>query len=418
MKVAASLAFATLLIGSEASAQLQSVPEGVSAADRARPDYAPIGGRIGSFFLYPTVSATLVGTDNVRATDGDRESEFYSVLHADLLLRSNLARHGLKLRAFADQSVHARFSHEDVTRFGGQFDGQLDISRDTQLTVRGLAERQAEERSSYNNLTAARAPVRYGHYLAALALNQSLSPVTLSAGLSYDRFDYDNAVSFAGEPISQRYRTHEQVSGTGAATYTIHPGFAVLVRGSVDKRSYPLPANSPLQPGGLSRDSSGARIEAGLKLDLTSLLYGEVRVGYMRRDYSDPAYIDTSGLSFGADLLWNVTPLTSVRFGADRSVDEASSTTIAGNRRTQFDLSLDHELLRNLILTAATSYARIEPLGPVPNSSSYLARLDARYLLSRQVSMRAGYLFNKRTSASVDRRFRENRLSGGLTLTF
>jgi hypothetical protein len=155
-----------------------------------------------------------------------------------------------------------------------------------------------------------------------------------------------------------------------------------------------------------------------MKVDLTGLLYGEARVGYMKRDYSDPGYRDTSGLSFGVDLLWNVTPLTSIRFGADRAIEESSSTIAAGNRRTQFDLSLDHELLRNLILGGAVGYARIEPLGPIPSSSAYLGRLDARYLVSRRVSLRGGYLFTKRTSASIDRRFEENRLSGGVTLTF
>lgn len=412
------IALLALFMGSEAHAQLRSVPEGVGVADRARPDYAPIGGRIGSFFLYPTLSASVLGTDNVFATDTDRRSEFYTVLHAEAALRSNLSRHSLRLRGYVDQTVHAKFSAEDTTEYGAVLNGTLDVTRRTQLVFRAAAEHQAEERTSYNTVLAARSPVRYGHYMGSAILNQDLAPIALSAGISYERYQFDDATSFAGAPLSQRYRDYGQISGVASATYTVYPGLAVLLRGSVDKHSYSLAATSPLQPGGLNRDSSGGRIEAGLQVNVTSLLYGEARVGYLKRDYSDPAFRDVSGLSFAVDLLWNVTPLTSLKFGADRSIDEASSTTIAGNRRTQFDLSADHELLRNLILSLAGSYGRIEPLGPVSLSSFYRGSFDARYLMSRRVSFRAGYLFNKRTAPTSDYRFRENRFTASAILTF
>jgi hypothetical protein len=412
------IAFLALIISSEAHAQLRSVPEGVGVADRARPDYLPIGGRLGSFFLYPTLSITAVATDNVLATDTGPEGDVYGILRGEALLRSNFSRHSLRLKAYADQSVHSKFSSEDVTQFGGQLDGLIEVTRRTQLIVRGIAERQAEERTSYNNISSARSPVRYGHYLASFAVSQDLAPLALTAGISYERFSFRDAVDFSGTLLSQRYRNYGQLTGTASATYTVYPGLAVLVRGSADRRSYSLPAASPLQPGNQDRDSSGGRIEAGLQVAFTSLLYGEARVGYLTRNYSDLTFRDTSGLSFGADLLWNVTPLTTLKFGADRSVQEASSTTTAGNRITQFDLSADHELLRNLIVSAAGSYARIAPLGPLPQSSSYGGRLEARYLMSRQVSFRAGYMYAKRTSPSPDNRFQENRGTATAILTF
>jgi hypothetical protein len=412
------VALFALLAGSEAQAQLQSVPEGVGVADRPRPDYAPIGGRIGSFFLYPTLSASVVATDNVLATDTNRKSEVYGVLRGEAALVSNLPRHALRFRAYVDQSVHSKSSSEDATQFGGQLDGRLDVTSRTQIAVRGIAERQAEERSSFNNIADARSPVEYNHYLASTAVTQNLSPLALTAGVSYERFDFQDAVSFAGLPISQRYRNYGQITGSAAGTYTVYPGLAFLVRGAADKRSYSLPATSPLQPGGLNRDSSGGRIEGGIQVSLTSLLYGEARIGYLVRNYKDPTLRDVSGLSFGADLLWNVTPLTSLKLGADRSIEEASSTTIAGNRKTEFDLTADHELRRNLILSATGRYTRTSPLGPVASSSSYLGRLGVRYLANRRLSFRAGYQYNKRTSPSPDRRFQENRATGSVILTF
>ncbi|MEJ2459993.1 MAG: outer membrane beta-barrel protein [Novosphingobium sp.] len=192
----------------------------------------------------------------------------------------------------------------------------------------------------------------------------------------------------------------------------------VIVRGVADKTNYTLSPNDPLQPTALNRDSKGLRVEGGFRFDITSLLYGEVRAGYFQRNYADPTLEDTSGLSFGADLLWNVTPLTTLKVGADRRVDEAASTTIAGNRTTQFDASVDHELLRNLILSGDFMYRRIAPLGPLRASDEFYARAGARILLNRQLSIRASYRYAKRNSNVAARAFSENRAMLAAVLTF
>lgn len=416
------LAAGAALVPAIAAAQEQPTyrakPDERSVAERYRPEYQPIGGRLGSFFLYPSLKVTSIATDNVLASDADKRSDAFAEVLGDAQLRSNWSRHSLNLDAFVSQSVHARQSTEDATEYGGQIDGRLDATRDANIGLVLRAERLVEDRSSYTSPTGAREPVRYGQLTGVLTSEQTFDRLELLTTVSVLRQRFRDTRANDGTLLSQKYRDVTIVSAGGSATYALTPDFGLLLSGTVDKRSYALPASDPLQPGNVDRDSSGGRIEAGVRLSLTSLLYGQIRAGYLVRHYVDGTLRDASGASFGADVLWNVTPLTSVRLSADRRVDEASSATIAGNRVTELSTTVDHELLRNVILTGVLRYADIAPLGPAPSSTEFGGRLAGRYLANRRLSLRGSYNYGQRLSDVPGRQYHENRGTLEVLLAF
>jgi hypothetical protein len=399
-------------------AQSAAVPEGVGVADRARPDFSPIGGRLGSFFLYPTFAATLDATDNARARTDDRVGDVYSVISAKARLQSNFSRHGLKAQAYVDQSVHADATSENLTRFGGQLDGFYDVSGETRISALVRAEHTAEPRISYTSPLDGREPGRYDVYATSLTVQQTLSRLDVAATAGFRATRFHDVPLESGAILDQRYRDADSYNGSLLLGYRVRTGMSVILRTTLDKINYRLDPNDPAQPLRLDRDSKGFRTEGGFRFDLSSLLYGEVRFGYYKRSYADAKLVPTSGLSFGADLLWNVTPLTSIRVGADRRVDEAASITIAGNRATEFELSVDHELQRNVILSANGRYADIKPLGPLGASKEYYGGASARLLVSRRLSLRARYQYSKRSSPVVGRAYHENHGLLSAILTF
>jgi len=219
--------------------------------------------------------------------------------------------------------------------------------------------------------------------------------------------------------IDLRFRNLKVRTGTGQIAYRLRSGTSAFVRVQSEKRTYDLrPGDVGFDPiTQTDRSSKGLKAEAGLGVELTSLIYGNVRVGYMKQNYADALLRDVSGISYGADLLWNITPLTSLKFTADRAVDETSSQTTAGNLRSEFTANVDHELLRNLILSAGGRYARINPAGLSPKSQEYEAKLGARYLLpNRFMELRAGYAFEKRSSANQSIQFSSNNIFIALTI--
>lgn len=401
-----------------ALAQTTTVPEGVGVADRARPEYQPIGGRIGSFFLYPNASVVLESSDNVRATQNDRQGDTVAFLSARARLRSIFTQHALNAQVFADQSFYARLTGENVTRYGGQVDGYYDVSRNTRILGQVRAERTADPRTSFNNLVGTRRPIRYGRYNASLTGQQTLGRLDLTAGVGWRAFRFEDTELLSGATLNQGFRDADILTGSLSAGYRIRPGMAAIVRSTVDRVDYVLAASDPRQPVNLDRNSRGVRVEGGLRFDLTSLLYGEVRAGYLSRDYADPRLQDASGTSFGADLLWNVTPLTSLRLAADRRIDEAASTTIVGNRVTTVGATVDHELRRNVILTLQGERSDIEPIGGLGTARDLFASASAKYFANRQLSLRAYYRYGRRTAPVAAIGFEENRVSVGAYLTF
>lgn len=401
--------FLAICAPAPALAQTAAVPEEVGVADRPRPEYQPIGGRLGSFFLYPTLSVSAEASDNIRATTTDRNGDVDVVLGARARVQSIFSRHALNLDAYGEQRLYANNTSENLGRFGAQIDGRYDISLDTMLSALVSFDHDAEARTSYNTPLGALEPVRFDRLAAAVSLDQSLGRFNLTGKVAFRKATYDDVALASGAVQDQSYRDVDVVSGSLAVRYRVREGMGLILRGTADSFNATLPANDPLQPGNLDRDSNGIRIEGGLRFDLTSLLYGEIRVGYLKRDYNDPRLRDASGVSFGADLLWNVTTLTTLRFSADRRIEESASTTTVGNRTTDFSASVDHELLRNLILSTGVRYVMIDPLGAEGSSDEFYANAGARLRISRQLSFRAGYRYSQRTSSVTGRDYTENR---------
>jgi hypothetical protein len=387
------------------------LPEGTSVADRPRPEYAPIGGRIGSFFVYPEFGLATEATDNVLATGEDRRSDLAALLTSKVSLRSGFTRHALGLSAHYDQSLHLRQTSEDVSRYGARLEGRYDIAVDSWIAGSGTADREAEPRASFNSPTGASEPSRFTREGVTLNVQRTAGRLTLGVGGSITALRFSSVAYPDGQSLSQRYRDSNDYAGNLLIGYEFQPGIRAIARAALGWIDYTLAAGDPRQPTHLNRDSRGLRVEGGLRFELTSLLTGEARIGYLRRNYKSPQLRDTSGLSFGADLLWNLTSLTSLRFSADRRVDEAASTTIAGNRITEFSLGADHEYRRNLILSAGARHLTIAPLGPSPSSHEIRAEAGARLLVSRRLSVRVGYRFSDRTSSGAEHVYRENRVT-------
>ena len=389
----------------------QSVPPGVGAADRLRPAFDPVGARIGGVFVFPQLDVTSSVTDNVLATKEDRKSDLILVTRPSVTVRSDWSRHRLVAEAFVSQSLHARLGNEDATQYGASVDGTYDLSRRTAVRVVGEAQHLVLDRTAYNNVVTAREPIEYERYTGSIGVDQEFNRLAISAGIGASRADFSDATSYAGLPIDQDFRDFTQTLFTGGARYRFGAGPSLIARVQFDRNEYDE------SPPGLNRDSKGMKVEGGVAFDLSSLLYGEVRVGYINRKYANPLFENASGVSFGANMLWNVTPLTSLRFRADRSFQESRSGVAAANLVTQGEAGVDHELLRYVILTASMRYAVIDPLGDLSSSREYGAALRARYLVDRRVQLNASYQFNKRAGTTLNQPFAVSVLSLGIRYT-
>ena len=400
--VTSGIALAVVMLTASTPSLAQSVERGVGVADRVRPDYDPLGRGVGSFLLYPAVTARADATDNYRATDTNRLGDVYLTLSPELRAQSNWNRNRLNARAFLDRSFHAQLPGENVTQYGAEANGVLDITRQSIFTTELSAAHYVESRSSLGSFRNSREPVAYETYHAAIGGAQNFNRLDINVSVGANAINFHDVPGLDGTTIDQDFRDYRTVTGTASAKYDIGGGLGVIVSGQANTNSYSFHAGDPgFDPRtSLDRHSSGYSLQGGLTFELSSLIFGTAQIGLLNRDYRDPRLQDFSGLSYNANILWNVTPLTSLRFRAARSIEDTSSTTVAGNVRNDFSVGVDHELYRYLILTGDLRYGSFSPNGAGFGGREYGVGAAARYLVDRHWSATLSARYDRRDSDS------------------
>lgn len=403
-----------------APAAAQSLTTGQGVADRARPDYDPIGLNTGGFTLFPSVSTTAIANDNYLARDTDKRFDAYLVLQPELYARSNWSRHRLDARAFASQQFHTDLSGDNVSQIGASTSGAYDVSRMTQFRADASIARYVESRAALGTVQDTREPVRFGAYHVGVGASQSFLDLIWNADASYDYRNYSDVELLDGTPLDQDFRNVRVLGLGGSAQYDVRNGIGIIAGIRYDTERYDVrPGQDGFVNGvDLNRQSSGYNAFGGVSLELTRLIFGRVTVGYLNRKYDDPRLTDFGGLSYNADVLWNITQLTTVRFNASRSVENTSSPLIAGNTRSDFRLSADHELYRYVILSGDIGYGSFRPNGPGVGGNEYTAGVAGRYLINRRYTVTGSLRHSGRSSDSRFLRYDANIASLGLRAAF
>lgn len=412
-----TIAFLGLLASAD-DVRAQAVQRGVTVADRPRPQYDPIGFDLGTFRVYPAISTDVRASDNYRARDTDRQGDFFAVVLPEVAFGSTWGRHRLNGRAYFNRSIHANLPTENASQYGVLIDGAYEVSRDTVLRADASLARSVEGRADLGSFRNSVEPVRFDTYHVAIGGSQQFNRVRLDGSVGVNKLIFKDVDGLDGSIIDQSFRDVRTISESLSAQYDVGNGIGLIVSGSANQNRFSFrPGSAGFNPLiNLNRDSSGFSLEGGVVLELSSLVFGTIKAGYIRQDYRDARLRDFSGLSFTADVNWNVTSLTTLRFRASRTVQDTSSTAVAGNTRSDFSLRVDHELYRFLILSSTANYATFTPNGPGARGTEYGIQVGARYLIDRHwsVGLNAGYAH--RDSASTFLRYRA--ASAALSIRF
>ena len=377
--------------------------------ERARPGYDPVGIRAGSFMVFPKASVNESYNDNIYATDGNETDDFITTLSTGISANSVWGRHALSLSGGVSQMLYA--DNSDENRFdwnlGGA--GRLDITRDTSLNASARYAQLHEDRGDPNASTAlSKEPIEYDLFTSSADLNHRFNRITTKLGVAYTNYDYKDATSLSGTTIDEDARDRDEYTETARVGYFVSPDTNVYVEGRFDQRRYN-------QSSASSRDSDGWAALAGTEFKITRLTQGNVYAGYQERDYKGAGLGSTQGLAYGLDVKWFATPLTTVTLSGDSRVEETTVAAASGYDRNSIAFNVDHELLRNLILSGGASYTN-DDFNDDPRSDDVTGgHLGVKYLLNRNFDLGLNYNFTNRDSNAAGFDYTRNVI--GLTLT-
>jgi hypothetical protein len=417
--LALSFSFAT-----RAGAQTADVQ---SVTEREKLQQADLGIHLGSFLVLPQLDLTMNHGDNIDATDTNKRGDFYLNTRIAVAVNSDFSRNALNASAYYDRDTYFKLTSENTSQYGAQLDGRYDVGADGGLTVAGGYDRVAESRTSLDSFFEASSPVLYDLYHGSASFSDRFGRLATVFGVQARHYTYHDA-DLGNQKIDQSFRDFTVVQGNVDLAYDIHSLTNLIVHGSIERRRYDERfGDADFNPATTTDQSAnGVRIEVGIQRQITSLLQATVRGGWLHYSYPDPRLRSLGAASYHADLIWNLTPLTTIQGSADRRVDETVSTSSAGNLRDEFRLAVRHELLRNLVLLFDTRYANIRPTAfndtvaaglTLAHSREFEISGGAHYYIGRYVRLDASVLHTQRRSMNSTIAFTENVGTIGVTFS-
>jgi hypothetical protein len=136
----------------------------------------------------------------------------------------------------------------------------------------------------------------------------------------------------------------------------------------------------------------------GTALDFTGVTTGEIFAGFRAQNPDEPTFGDISGAQYGGNITWNPSGLTTVNGFVERTIEETTLTGSPGFFATHSGLSVDHELLRNLLLGVNLDYTvrAYEEIGR--DDKDLEAGLYGKYMMNRNLYISANYDYTRRNS--------------------
>lgn len=394
--------------GVEVPSRGASIRRGETVTNRERPELDALGARLGTFLVFPSLVVQESYTDNIFAVDDGEESDFITRFRPGLRIQSDWNNHAIGFFGSGDIGRYVDNRDEDFEDFRLGATGRVDVLRSTNVRGRINYEARHENRSSPDDV-GGKAPTEFSVLSAGIVGFHNFGRVNLSLEGTFDQFDFDDVATSLGTTINNDDRDRDEIEGAVRVGYEIIPDYEAFVRGTYNIRDY----DSDLGDDGLDRDSDGFDVVGGVRIDFGGIIFGDFFAGYRSQDFDDPALDSVDGPTIGADITWNVTPLTTIVGSVSRDIRETTTTDSAGNSSsarffTTVALSADHELLRNLLLGAHVSASQDDFEGIERTDEIYRAEINATYMLNRYFYISGGYSFRMRDSDVSTEDFMEN----------
>lgn len=378
-----------------AMAQLGTIPDvarGVTVTNRPRPDYAPLGVHLGGFRLDgfaelgPGLDSNIFGRRRGVKADGFTEEA------VGLAVESQWTRHVLGLSANFDSRQHFRNSGLDYQDFDVGGFGRYDFSAVTSLE--GGFRHYRDHLDVYSADVQAAGfsrPVPFTSDEAVVTARTRLNRIGLVANGAYRTYRFEDTV-IAGQPQRLSQNDFASAAGNFGASYTFVPGRTVTALLRLQDIRYDNVAAR-------ARDSFTWEALFGFEYDLDGVWQGRLAVGWQQREYDGPLKA-LQGPAIQGQLTWLPTQLTTVRFNLARTIEESIRQDAVSYQRTRAGITLDHEYLRNVILSADARLDRREYDRPSQTITDAVFTLSARWLLNRGVALIGSYSHSARLEAT------------------
>ena len=339
------LALAITMLFFSLASMAQEVGTSQSVKARPRPNFDPGGMQFGNLKLDAGADVGVARSDNILAASRDGEDDFLAVLEPSIRVSNDWGQSVLAISAAMSIGRYADISSEDFDDYSVRLDWSRKWPRAGNLRLHAGRIRDHESRRDPtdedgfepNTYDVDMFGMRYSRGGGALAYNFSFDSRA---------FDYQDATGPSGIINNDdRNRSENLLSlrvGSGGQRL-ISPFLEI----GLDERDYSLAVDD----FGVGRTSDGTAFGVGMQLLQFGTLSGEILLGRIERSYDDSQLSDSSRFWTRSLVEWNPTGLTTISLDFETRIYETNYAESSGVEVDRFGLTVDHELLRNVILS-------------------------------------------------------------------
>lgn len=387
----------------------------VSVRQRPRPDYEAAGQKAGGFTLYPRITGEVERNDNIYAQATGKTDDTIWRVKPELAVRSDWSRNALGFFAGGNIIRYSDNDTENAEEYTVAANGRLDISRGSNLAGSVQTQRLVEPRTSPTAPTAAGKPVKYDLTQGTVTLTKEFNRLRVSGRLDDKDFNYKDVPNVSGAGIlDQDFRDRNEFYYGAKAEYAVSPDTAVYLAATGNKKDYDTNIVAS------DRTSDGYVVGVGANFDISELMRGDVQVGYMKQTYDNPAFSKIDGFNAVGRIEWFPTQLTTVGLNGSRTIEESTAVGSQGYISNNIGASIDHELMRNVLLSAAYTHGKDNYKGVDRDDKRDNVSATATYLLNRRVGLFLTYNYLKQDSSGAQKgaSFKDNKLIASVALQF
>jgi hypothetical protein len=366
-------------------------PEDMPVRKRQQPGYEPVGIRAGSWMFSPKLISGALYDSNVFSSNTSKRADLAAVFEPSLRAHTLWERHGIDLKLDAQSTTYSENSSLNQTNASLKGNGWFDIAHDLAVLANFQIAHLNEGVGTLSSPVNAISPTPYDLFSGDLTVRKEFNRLTTSVGMRVDSYDYGQTRAQNGSIINQDGRDGQIYSLHGRVDYAFSPVLGWFAGVEGNQRNI---RGTPAQP----LDSQGYRALTGFTVGFTNLLSGEFGAGYVQQRFDASSIGTIEGPSYRAMLTWRPTRLLDVHFKAEQIVTETSDTSSTGVLANAFQLGLDYELRRNVIISLAGGYENDSFFGQPRKDKVMTSDARIKYLINRYGSISVFHRYTDRNS--------------------
>jgi hypothetical protein len=385
---------------------------GQTVTNRPRPEFDPIGLRLGDFFWYPRAELDESYNSNIFATTARPTYDLITTLQPSFDLLSIFPRSGLNLHGSSAFQIYADHPAQNTQDGAVNVDGRLDVTAGSSFYGNAQVAHDHISYGSPNSPGSIAQPVTYWDYIARAGYVQGGRRFSYQVDVGVEAAQYNAAPLVGGGVLPQSSQDTTISAAALRAGYELVPDYVGYTRVGASLYDY-----WHTVPGGLRPNSTTYRVDLGLQILPRHIIYGEVYAGYLVQNFVQSSLGSVSAPDFGGRLVWNVTRLTTLTFNGLRTFNTGTpsvgTTAIpgpAGNGylASTITVNADHELLRNLLLNLNTGYENDSFQGITRSDNVFTGGAGFKYLVDRNLFLGGSYSYYQRSSTVAGASYTQN----------